>query len=304
MSLYWESVLTTASIFAIAAIGLRISLGTGQFSVMHGALLGVGAYAGGFAAKQLGLSLIPSLVVATLAAAVLAALVSALLLRLSGLFFGIATLAIGEGLSITARTFFPGGAQGYTGVPLRTTLPVAALILVLLLAALTRLRASRTGLGILAAGADPVAAGSLGIAVARMKVWSFAVGGGIAGLAGGLLVQFLGLVLPADLSFPSEIRLLMFVIIGGMSTAWGAVAGAFLIIVGEELLRVATLDRFWLLGLLLVIVILARPQGLLSRLPLRSQGGVGLLRPGARTRGADRALEPDSVSKVTAGSEP
>lgn len=304
MSLYWESVLTIASIFAIAAIGLRISLGTGQFSVMHGALLGIGAYAAGFAAKQLGLGLVPSLLFAALTAGLLAALISALLLRLSGLFFGIATLAIGEGLSIAARTFFPGGAQGYTGVPLRTTLPVVALILVLLLAAITRLRASRTGLGVLAAGADPVAAESLGISIARMKIWGFAVGGGIAGLAGGLLVQFLGLVLPADLSFPSEIRLLMFIIIGGMSTAWGAVAGAFLIIVGEELLRVATLDRFWLLGLLLVIVVLARPQGLLSRLPLRSQGGLRLPRPGGRTRGEDRALEPDSVSKVTAGSEP
>jgi len=188
--------------------------------------------------------------------------------RFGGLFLAIATLAIGQGLSIVAASTFPGKAQGFVGAPLNTTLPVALLCLGGVLVVLGRLRSSRVGLMQLAGGADEVAASSLGISIVRNKIWGFAVGGGIAGLAGALNVQYLGLVTPADLAFAPELNLLIYVILGGLATPWGPVVGSYTVISALEGLRVAQLDRYWILGLLLTVVVIARPEGVLTRWPI------------------------------------
>lgn len=269
MNSYWASVLTTATILSIAAVGLQITLRSGQFSVVHAALMGLGGYLSGYAARDWGVGFLPGLVLASAVGALVGVLIAALLLRLGGLTLGIATLAIGEGIVIIANTFFPGRADGLIGVPLHTTLPVALGFLALVMLIATRLRAGTSSLSMIASGGDHLAASSLGISTTRVKLWGFGVGGAIAGLAGGLNVFFLGLIIPHDLGFALEMQLLLFVIIGGRATIWGPVLGAFFVTLGTEMLRVATLDRYWILGLLLVVIVLWRPEGVLPRIPLR-----------------------------------
>lgn len=272
MNSYWASVLTTGTILAIAAVGLQITIRSGQFSVIHAALMGLGGYLAGYAAVDWEVGYLRGLALSTLAGAVVGVLVSALVMRLGGLTLGIATLAIGEGLVIVANTFFPGKAEGLIGVPLETTLPIALAFLALVLLVATRLRATSSALAIVASGDDPVAGQSVGISSTAVRLWGFGIGGAIAGLAGGLNVYFLGLIVPADLGFALEVQLLLFVVIGGRATVWGPVLGAYAITIGTELLRVATLDRYWILGLLLIIIILSRPEGVLLRRPLRFGG--------------------------------
>jgi branched-chain amino acid transport system permease protein len=266
---YWQAVLTTAIIMSIAAVGLQVTMSSGQFSVMHSALMGVAGYVGGvLAADHREWPMIVSLVAGMIVSGAMGAAASLLLLRLGGLFLGIATLAIAQGMSIIASTTFPGHAAGFVGAPLRTTLPIAILCLLMVMFVLSRLRSSRAGMSQLAAGADDVAASSLGISVTASKVWGFAAGGAITGLAGALNVQYLGLVTPADLGIGPALNLLIYVVLGGMSTPWGAVLGATGMITMLEALRVADLDRYWVLGLVLAVVVLVRPRGLLTRVPV------------------------------------
>jgi branched-chain amino acid transport system permease protein len=83
-------------------------------------------------------------------------------------------------------------------------------------------------------------------------------------------VQYLSFVSPDDLSFAVEAQLLLFVVLGGMTSPFGAVVGAFGVTAGTELLRFTQLDRAWILGLLLTVTALVRPQGLVTRRPIFS----------------------------------
>jgi branched-chain amino acid transport system permease protein len=297
ISPYVDSALTLAGIYAIAAVGLQVTIASGQFSIIHGALMGMGGYAAGVAAVKYHLSLALTMVVAAVIAAAVGAVVSAACLRLNWFLISIATLAIGEALSILFNNIHSlGGAFGYGGAPLRTSLPVVAATLAVVLFVAARVRRSRVGLGLVAVGQDEVAAASLGISPISTKIWAFALGGAAAGCAGALNVQWLSLVTPKDLGFQFEVQLLFFVVIGGMSTAWGALAGAVIFTLVPELLRFATLDRYWILGLVLLATILVRPQGILTRRPVeRRPWGLGWL---ATLRHPPPSPAPDPLPEV------
>lgn len=270
MSAYTTSIFITGGIYAIVAMGLHLTLVTGQFSVAHAALMGLGGYAAGIGTVEWGLGLWPSVALAGVIGTVGGALLATMLRRMSGMLFGIATLAIAQAVSLLINNIEPlGGALGYAGVPLRTTLTHVVVVAVVVVAVLSYLRWTRLGLALIAVGKDDVVAESLGISSRALRVLGFALGGALAGVAGGLLIQFIGLIRPTDLGFASEIQLFTFVIIGGLTTPWGAVAGAIGITWALEWLRFATSDRYWIMGLGLMIVVLLRPDGVLRRRRLR-----------------------------------
>ena len=105
------------------------------------------------------------------------------------------------------------------------------------LAAALALRRSRVGLAMLALGQDETVARSLGISLLGTRLWGFAAGGALAGLGGALIAHNNGIVEPKDLSFASEPLFFIFLMMGGLSTPWGAVAGAFGVWWLQELLR-------------------------------------------------------------------
>ncbi|MDE0106661.1 MAG: branched-chain amino acid ABC transporter permease [Bryobacterales bacterium] len=274
MTPYQEAVATNAVILAIAVIGLYITVASGQFSVMHGALMGVGAYAGGFAATVLGSSYLPSIMAGAAVAGLIGMAVAALGLNLRGLLLGIATLAIGQAIRVAfVNASYFGGSLGFGGVPIRTTFVFASSVLALLLLAIIFLKQTRAGLAVLAVGEDETAAASLGIPTRLVKVLAFGCGAALAGLAGGMRVHFIGLAVFSELGFQAEIQLLTFLVIGGMASPLGAALAAIGIKVIPEFLRVVTLDRFWILGLLLTAAIIIRPEGLMARRPLRWVSG-------------------------------
>ena len=270
---YWAAILTTASTLAIAAIGLQITIRSGQFSVLQAALIGLGGYAGGYGAVEFQWPFLATLAAGLLVGAVVGALAAALFSRVSGLLLGIATLAVGELLVIAAYTYFPGGALGYVGIPIVVSAEIAAALLVTVIVVVGLAQRSQRNLALIASGGDPIAASAIGINVFQTRIWAFAFGGGLAGLAGAMNAQHVGLVIPESMGFAFEVVLIAFVIIGGLRTYWGAVLGAFSITVGQEFLRISTLDRFWMLGLLMTVVVLVRPNGVLNRKHLRVSSG-------------------------------
>jgi branched-chain amino acid transport system permease protein len=271
---YWQGVVIVAGVSAIAALGLQLTIASGQFSLVHGALMGAAAYLAGVSAVRWGFGMWPAVLAGGAFGAVLGGIVSLLVLRLDGLLLGIATLAIGQALSLAASNSNAlGSSNGYTGIPLRTHLWQVMVVLVVALAVLMLLKRSRVGLGLVAAGRDPVAAQSLGISPTTIRLYAFAAGGGLAGLAGGLNAQYLSFVGPGDLGFAVEVQLLLYVVLGGMTTPLGAVLGTFGVTIGSELLRFTQLDRAWIFGLVLMFAALGQPEGLLRRRRVRPRVG-------------------------------
>ena len=266
VSPYWEGVMIVAGIAAIGALGLQLTIASGQFSVVHGALMGAASYFAGVSAVAWGLGFWPAVLAGAAFGALLGVAIAVIALRLDGLFLGIATLAIGQALALIAQnTSSLGSSNGYSGIPLRTQFGDVALVLVLALLALLALKRTRVGLALTAVGRDPIAARSLGISSTRIRLGAFAAGGLLAGAAGALNAQYVSFVSPGDLGFPAEVQLLLYVVLGGMTTPWGAVVGTFSVVVGTELLSFTALDRLWILGLVLMVVALTRPDGVLRR---------------------------------------
>src|SRR2546423_836777 len=195
LSSYAQSVFTTGCIYAIVCVGLYITIASGQFSIAHAALMGLGAYTAGVVAVQFNWPFWSTLFAAAALGCIMGAILGFLLRNMHGILVGVATLAIGQITSLGVSNIdFLGGSLGYAGVPLRTTLWSVVVILAVLMAMLTWLRHTRTGLALVAVGKEPVVAEALGISTLGVRIWAFAVGGALAGIAGGLLVQFLGLV--------------------------------------------------------------------------------------------------------------
>jgi branched-chain amino acid transport system permease protein len=115
---------------------------------------------------------------------------------------------------------------------------------------------------------NPLAAAANGISVLRTRTLAFGLGGAIAGFAGAVSAHYTLVVNPADLGFFPSFYIQVFVIFGGSYTMWGAVLGAFVLTALPQVLRFAAVYRFALYGLVIVLVILVRPQGLLTRIPM------------------------------------
>lgn len=271
LSPYAQGIFIAGGIYAIAALGLYVAIASGQFSVAHAALMGLGGYGAAVASVALGAPFWLALLAGAAVGGAAGAAFAVLLRAMGGMLLGVATIALGQAISLTV-TQVPalGGSLGYTGVPIRTTLGWTALVLLVALAALAWLLRSSFGIALLAAGRDETVAGSLGISTFAVRVWAFGLGGALAGVAGALQAHWVGLVDPNSLGFLANIPLYVFLVVGGSTTPWGAVAGAVGLTWLLELLRFSQTDRYWVLGLLLAAAVLVRPQGLLVRRSLRA----------------------------------
>lgn len=283
---YVDGVLVVAFAYGCVTVGLQLTLASGQFSVAHAALMGLGGYAGGIAAKAWGWPFLACLAFGLFIGALFGLAFAVVLQRTSGVLLGTVTIAAGQALSIIMRNTTEiagvktGGSQGLTGIPTQTTLAWAAGGIAFSLAVALLIRRSRVGLGMLALGKDETVARSLGVSQLSTRIWGFAGGGALAGLGGVLLASNNGVIQPANMSFANEPLFFIFLMVGGVTSPWGAAVGALGVWWLQEMLRfpwtkdghvlfLSQSDRYWILGALLVIVVLFRPMGLIVRRPLR-----------------------------------
>jgi branched-chain amino acid transport system permease protein len=288
----------------ILGIGINISLAvslnlingyTGQFSLGHGGFVAVGAYtaasittfagpsflaAFGTAKESLGE---PSLfLVALVAAGILASLVGFAVgvpsLRLKGDYLAIVTLGFGEIIRVILQNIKAvGGPSGMKGIWPYTnffwTYACAALTIYVVLAMVH----STYGRGFLAVHDDEVAASAMGVNTTRYKVTAFVVGAFFAGIAGGLYAHLKTFIAPAGFDFMLSIEIVTIVILGGMGNTPGVIAAAILLTLLPQGLRVlAGMEiggmslkwvgelRMIIYALLIIIIMLTRPQGLFS----------------------------------------
>ena len=260
--------------YAIAALGLQVMVGlAGQLSLGHAAFLGVGAYGAVIAEMRLGLSFPAACLVGTLLAS-LTGLLMAQLIRLSGIYFKIATFGFGIILHQCFTNWVPltGGTAGLKGIPplviagyaLTTRLQLfllemAALAIVYFF--LLRLSHGRFGRGFRSLGQNEAAARSIGIPTTKFKMLAIVLGCGIAGLAGTFLPHVMRFVSPESFSWHDSLVLLIMITIGGLGSLPGAILGAAIMVVLPEYLRDFAQYKMLAYGVLLIASMALMPRG-------------------------------------------
>ncbi|MFA0888311.1 MAG: branched-chain amino acid ABC transporter permease [Synergistales bacterium] len=265
---YVLSIVTLAGINMIAVLGLSIFTGfTGLFSFGHAALVGVGAYASAILTYYYFVPFPIALVVGMAAAALVSLVIGipTLRARLRSDYFAIAILGFGEALRVILENLeITNGARGLPGIEPFTTLPLVALCLAASVWFASNFLKSRYGAACIAVREDPVAAEMAGINLFRTRLLSLVVSAAFCGLSGGLLAHFLSFIQPVMFTLVQSTALLAAVIAGGMGSISGPLIASFIFIAMPEALRVAQMWRLVAYGLVLVLIMLFRPQGLMG----------------------------------------
>ena len=268
---YALTVLTEAFILVLFAASLHFMMGPGGMaSFGHAAWFGIGAYTAGILARELGSTMPPALVAGPVVAGLAALLFGALVVRLSGVYLAMLTLAFAQIVWAVAFQWVPvtGGDNGILGVwPGAWATPASLyyLALALCLGATLLLRRfiyAPFGYAIRATRDSPLRAEAIGLPTQRLRLAAFAVAGAAAGLAGSFYAFDKGSVFPTYVSIPKSIDALLMVLLGGVGTIAGPVVGA-LAYTGlyDALLRATDLWRL-ALGLLIVGLVVLFPEGI------------------------------------------
>jgi branched-chain amino acid transport system permease protein len=194
-------------------------------------------------------------------------------LRLRGDYLAIVTLGFGEIIRVIFQnTEAVGGASGLSGIPKYTTLGWTfglALITIYVIASLVN---STYGRGFLAVSDDEIAASSMGVNPTRYKVTAFVIGAFFAGIAGALYAHHKQTLTPTQFDFMKSIDIVVMVILGGMGRTGGVILAAIILTWLPELLRGFADYRMILYSLLIISLMLLRPQGLFTLTFKRKKG--------------------------------
>jgi ABC-type branched-subunit amino acid transport system permease subunit len=280
--------MTTSLLLMVAALGLTVQFGfAGVLNFAGSAFLGIGCYT---AAVLTNFTSVPPLLILPLGGLIAAVIGSILILpvlRTRGHYAAVVTIAFG----ILFKTFIEvndavGGPQGMRvgtfdllgwkfNNPIRIgsfeasfylTYFIAALVLLILAFALVRrLERSWIGLSLDAMRLDETASACYGLDIARWKIFAFTLGNFLAGTAGALYGHVLGFIAPNNFTFGDSLILVSIILLGGIGNPWGVAAAAAFVVMIPEKLQVIQEYRFALYALLVILILLFRPEGLLPR---------------------------------------
>jgi branched-chain amino acid transport system permease protein len=270
--------LVNIGVNVILAVSLNVVNGfTGQFSLGHAGFMAVGAYTAAkitLTLSNVQLSFVPEAIsdqvvfAVALGAGMLTAALAGLVvglpsLRLRGDYLAIVTLGFGEIIrSVIENMRFLGQATGLSGLPRLTNLTWTGAGVIATIVMARRLSVSTEGRALFAIREDEVAAEAMGVDTTGYKVRAFVIAAAYAGLAGGLMVHVLQLATPRSFTFIRSIEVVVFVVLGGLGSITGSVFSAVVLTWLLERLRDVQQYRMVGYALLLVVLMLARPQGL------------------------------------------
>lgn len=266
---YVMQIITSAGINVIMVLGLNLITGvTGQLSLGHAAFMSIGAYVSAIVSVNLGLPFGVAILSGMLFAGISGALFGIPILRLRGDYLAIATLGFGEIVRVILQnTSYVNGALGIYGIPYFEGMALLVIIVVAFgIWFMHRFEHCRHGLVIRSIREDEIASEMMGVNIGRYKVLSFGVGSAFAGLGGTLHAHFLTQIQPQDFGFMKSIEQLCMVVLGGMGSIFGAVVGAITLSVLPELLREFDKYRMLTYGIVLILFMIFRPQGLFGKI--------------------------------------
>ena len=263
---YYIHLLETIMIYAIVLFGLDIVVGyTGQVSLGHAGLFGIGAYTAGVLVTKLGTPLLVTLIASIGVTALFGAILALPALRVSGPYLAMVTLAFGTIIQILINemTFLTEGPMGIKltkpnlfGVRLdeREFFWVVAVLMVLALIVVHRVLRSHLGRAFEALRGSPVASDCMGVSVYRYKVYAFVISAGFAGLAGALYAFSEQYISPNSYNFELTVLFLLAVIMGGRKSRIGAMLGAAIIVLLPKLLDDVEMFRYVSVALAVLVI--------------------------------------------------
>jgi len=283
---YLLHILVITGIYIILTLSLNLIVGyTGLAALGHAAFSCVGAYASSLLALKYGLSPWIGLMIGAVVAALLGIVIGFPSLRLKGDYLALATFGLGVIVYSIAKNWvsLTRGPMGLPGIPqypffgLRLSETWHHLIIVTAFVILTyivvhRIVNSPFGRILRSVRDDEIASMAVGKDVDRHKIKVFVIGALFAGVAGSLYAQYITFIDPSSFTVMESITILLMVVFGGMASLSGSFIGAAILVIFPEMLRflgmpssVAAPLRQMIYGLLLIILMIRRPQGLLGK---------------------------------------
>lgn len=288
---YYLQILTQAYVFAIAACGLNVILGlAGQLSLAHAGFFGIGAYAVALLATKASVSFWLGLPAGIALCAASGYVVGSICLRSKGHYFAIFTMAVGIIIHLVIQKWesLTHGHIGVIGIPgpepigpigFDSTLSrsyLALFFLALTVVAMSRLVRSPVGRTLMAVRESEPLAAAIGLDVMAAKRMAFTISAALAGLAGGLFAGFIGFLGPESSNVETTFNMLLYVMVGGMGSLSGPIAGTFIVYGLSQVLAVLQQYQMVIFGLALVLLVLFMPAGLAgaARALTRPRAGV------------------------------
>ncbi len=282
---YFSIVVVNIGINITLAVSLNLVNGyTGQFSLGHAGFMAIGAYAsaavttfggsrwfewlGGPNTFSVTTLFLVALILGGLAAAVAGLVVGVPSLRLKGDYLAIATLGFGEIIRVIIQnTEAMGGSRGFSVPGIYTTIFWTYSVAAITIYVVVNLVHSAYGRGFVTVRDDEIAAEAIGVNTTKYKVVAFVLASFFAGIAGGLYAHFIGYLTPEGFGFMKSIEIIVMVILGGMGNTIGVIFAAILLTILPEVLRPVQEYRMVIYSLMLIILMLTRPQGLFGGIP-------------------------------------
>ena len=268
ISSFHEITLATICINIILAASLNLVTGfTGQFSLGHAGFMSIGAYVCALVVMRY--DSVEGFLLGVLAGALAATIVGVLIgmptLRLKGDYLAIATLGMAEIIRVVFLNLeITNGAAGLSGIPRYTNWFWMYLFVVLTIVLINNFIRSSYGRACISIREDEIAAESMGINTTKYKVMAFAIGAFFAGVAGALFASYFYFLKPNTFGFLKSIDILVIVVLGGMGSITGSVIAAILLALISTFLQSFTEIRMILYSLMLVAIMIFRPQGLIA----------------------------------------
>ena len=263
---FWVLNIVLICINIILATSLNLINGiTGQFSIGHAGFMAVGAYLAAVCTVKFQLPFIVAIMVGAVAAGLLGFLIGLPTLRLSGDYLAIATLGLGEIIRITILNIpYVGGASGMMGIPRFTTFTWVFFAMIFTIFFIKNFVNSTHGRACISIRENEIAAEAMGIDTTKYKVLAFTIGAMFAGVAGALFSHYFYIAHPASFTFMRSFDILTMVVLGGLGSQTGAVTGAILLTFVSAAFASYPEWRMVIYSILLIILMLYRPQGLLG----------------------------------------
>ena len=275
---YTLNVLCNAMFYMLLALGLNIIVGyCGLCDLGYAAKFAVGAYATGILVKTFGWSFWLTLPVSIAASILAAVIIGAPTLKLRSDYLAIVTLGFAEIVRITARNLnITGSASGLNGIARPSFFGIhltsythwfyvyLALIIIFILVS-HRVRHSRFGRALAFIREDEDAAQAMGVNTTKYKLYAYIIGAVLGGITGSFYAVQMTSISPSSFDFTKSVNILLAVILGGMGKIPGVIVGAAFFAIFPEVFRDVPIVgnmRMLFFGVLLVIVMITRPQGL------------------------------------------
>lgn len=267
-SSYIQQIITICCINIIIVLGLNFITGvTGQLSLGHAAFCSIGAYSAAILVINTGAPFAAAILFGGITAALAGILLGIPILRLRGDYLAIATLGFCEIIRVIFLNLkATRGALGINGIPPYTTITIAFILAIVAVIIMYNLEHSKIGLAMRSIREDEIASEMMGINISKYKLMAFAIGSALAGVGGVLYAFQITIITPGDFGFTRSVEYLCMLVLGGMGSIVGVIAGVIILVVVPQVLYFAPEYRMVMYGAVLVMIMVFRPQGLFGKL--------------------------------------